>query len=91
MKQEKPQELSLDTILPQLRELTNERQRVEKADDTFSRLFVPLIEQSEKIPTWDEHRQRVDALAAEIPGFSVWWEPRHSVYALIPSINGKKE
>lgn len=86
MEQGKQQEPSFGTILLRLRELTKERKLVEKADDTFSRLFAPLLEQSEKAPTWEEHRYHVDALAAEIPDFSVWWEPRQSVYVLIPSI-----
>lgn len=86
MEQRKQQELSFGTVLLRLRELTKERKRVEKADDTFSRLFAPLVEQGEKTPTWEEHRHHVDALAAEIPDFSVWWEHRHGVYVLIPSI-----
>jgi hypothetical protein len=86
MEQGKQQELSFGAISLRLRELTKERKLVEKADDTFSRLFAPLLEQSEKIPTWEEHRHHVDTLTAEIPDFSVWWEHRYGVYVLIPSI-----
>jgi S-adenosylmethionine synthetase len=49
------QELVLDMISLQLRKLTKERKRVEKANDTFTLLFAPLAEQSEKVPTWEEH------------------------------------
>ncbi len=80
---------AVDSLLQRLKELTAERKRVEKANDTFSQLFAPLMEQSEKTPTWEKHRQRVDALTAEISGFSVWWEPRHGVYALIPTMEKK--
>jgi hypothetical protein len=91
MDQNKPQELTLSEILLQLRELTTERKRVGKANDTFTLLFAPIVEQSKKVPTWEEHRDRVDALAAKIPSFSVWWEPRHSVYALIPEMKRETE
>src|SRR6266704_1004873 len=87
MEQGKQQEvLSFSTVLLQLRELTKERKWVDKANDTFTLLFASLVEQSEKIPTWEEHWHHVETLTAEIPGFSVWWEPRHGVYVLIPSM-----
>ena len=86
MEQSKHQESILSTILLRLRELTKERTLVEKANDTFNLLFAPFLEQSEKPPTWEEHWHHVDALSADLPNFSVWWEPRHGVYALIPSV-----
>jgi hypothetical protein len=86
MEQNTDQGLSLETILQQLRELTKERKLVEKSDDTVSRLFAPLLEQSEKVPTWQEHTRNVGTLQKQLSGFSVWWEPRHRVYALIPTV-----
>lgn len=84
MEQHTQQEHSLETISHRLKELTQERKRVEKANDTFGSFFAPFLEQSEKVPTWKEHMEHVQAAIAGVSCFSTWWEPRHGVYVLIP-------
>jgi hypothetical protein len=64
--------------------LTALRKRVVKANDTAGRLFASLVDQAEPLPTHSDLDQAVRDLESQVPGYHVWFEPRHGCYALIP-------
>lgn len=71
--------------------LTALRKRLVKANDTAGRLFASLVEKAEPLPTHSELEQAVGDLQQKVPGYHVWFEPRHGCYALIPKTDQELE
>jgi hypothetical protein len=65
-------------------QLTALRKRVLEANDTVGRLFASLSNDSSTPPSRDELDQAEKDLERQVPGFYVWFEPRHARYALVP-------
>jgi hypothetical protein len=71
--------------------LTALRRRVLKVNDTAGRLFAPLLDKTDPPPTHSELEQAVGDLQQKVPGYHVWFEPRHGCYALIPKTDQELE
>jgi len=64
--------------------LTALRKRVKEANDTIGRLFAPLLEKTDPPPGQSDLDQAVKDLEGQVPGYYVWYEPRHTRYVLVP-------
>lgn len=73
-----------DDIRQALLRLSALRRRVVKVNDTVGRLFAPLMDKTDPPPSQNDLDQAVKDLEGQVPGYYVWYEPRHERYALIP-------
>lgn len=64
--------------------LTTLRKRMLKANDLTGQLFAGLLEKTDPAPTQSDLEQAIKDLEGQVPGYHVWYEPRHARYALIP-------
>jgi hypothetical protein len=73
-----------ERIREALIQLTGLRKRVLEASDVVGRLFASLSNDTNPAPSRDELEQAEKDLERQVPGFYVWFEPRHARYVLVP-------
>ncbi len=80
--------LNFDGIVAELLKLTQMHEKYLEQHDTLNRLF-----NSDVVVTGEDLDKAVAELEQKVPGFRVWFEPRHKRYVLVPQLKtrGKKE
>jgi hypothetical protein len=76
-----------DEVRQALLHLTLERKRTVEASTLLTRLFAGQLGDNEPTLSFDELEQTRKDLEDVVPGYHIWFEPRHTCYVLVPKLD----